>query len=97
MQDLFSIIEKPLITEKSTRLAREQNKFVFRVNPAASKIEIRRAVEQFFNVKVTDVATMNVRGKKRRLGRFSEGHTAHWKKAIVTVKQGQKIPIFEGV
>ncbi|HIE52100.1 MAG TPA: 50S ribosomal protein L23 [Armatimonadetes bacterium] len=97
MKDPRDIIVRPVATEKSYYLATEQNKYIFQVHPEANKIEIRRAVEEIFNVEVVKVNTMWVRGKRRRLGRFPEGRTPRWKKAIVTVRPGQKIPIFEGV
>ncbi len=95
MKDPYQIIERPIMTEKSIAGA-DQRKYTFRVNRHANKIEIARAVEQIFNVKVQDVNTINVKGKKRRLGRYPEGKTPDWKKAIVTLKPGYKIEIFEG-
>lgn len=90
------ILIRPLVTEKSTRLMSEANAYTFEVAPDATKPEIRRAVERIFNVRVVDVRTMWVRGKKRRLGRF-EGRRPDWKKAIVKLAPGQRIPIFEGM
>lgn len=90
------VIVKPLLTEKSVRLAR-QNKYSFRVHPRATKVDIRNAVEKGFGVRVTSVNTMHVHGKKRRLGRFTQGKTADWKKAIVSLREGDRIPIFEGL
>ncbi|MDI6829278.1 MAG: 50S ribosomal protein L23 [Armatimonadota bacterium] len=95
MKDPYQIIERPIMTEKSIAGA-DQRKYTFRVNRRANKIEIARAIEQIFNVKVQDVNTINVRGKKKRLGRYPEGKTPDWKKAIVTLKPGYKIEIFEG-
>ncbi|NLM63990.1 MAG: 50S ribosomal protein L23 [Firmicutes bacterium] len=88
------IIIRPIITEKSNRLTTE-GKYVFEVKRDANKIEIAKAVEALFNVTVTDVNTMTVRGKLRRQGRF-EGRTPTWKKAVVTLKAGDRIPLFEG-
>ena len=89
------IIIRPLITEKNTNLM-ALNKYSFEVDRAANKMQIRQAVESIFNVSVTAVHTMNVRGKMRRHGtRF--GYTADWKKAIVTLAEGDRIELFEGV
>ncbi|MGB4338479.1 MAG: 50S ribosomal protein L23 [Bacillota bacterium] len=88
------IIIRPIITEKSNRLTTE-GKYVFEVKRDANKIEIAKAVEALFNVTVTDVNTMTVRGKLKRQGRF-EGRTPTWKKAVVTLKAGDRIPLFEG-
>jgi large subunit ribosomal protein L23 len=98
MKSIHQVIDRPLVTEKTVSLAK-QNKYTFKVFPDANKIEIRDAVQQAFNVKVLRVNVIHVRGKRKRLGmrRFREGRTAHWKKAIVTVAQGQRIPIFEGL
>jgi large subunit ribosomal protein L23 len=73
-----------------------ENKYTFEVDLKATKPQIREAVEQIFNVDVEKVNTMRVRGKKRRMGR-SEGKRPDWKKAIVTVKEGQRIELFEGL
>lgn len=96
MKDPYETVERPLVTEKSI-VSAEQGKYTFRVSKVANKIEIARAVEQIFNVKVGGVNTMTVKGKKKRLGRHPEGKTADWKKAIVTLKPGYKIEIFEGM
>lgn len=88
------IIIRPIITEKSNRLTTE-GKYIFEVKRDANKIEIAKAVEALFNVTVTDVNTMTVRGKLKRQGRF-EGRTPTWKKAVVTLKAGDRIPLFEG-
>ncbi len=91
---LWDVIVRPRITEKGTVLG-ERNKYVFQVRPDANKLEIKAAVEQAFSVDVLAVNTMNVRGKPRRWGR-SLGHTSPWKKAVVTLQEGQTIDIFEG-
>jgi large subunit ribosomal protein L23 len=89
------IILRPLITEKNTNLM-ALNKYSFQVDPSADKNQIKRAIEEIFGVTVTTVRTMNLRGKKRRRGaRF--GYTADWKKAIVTLSEGDRIDLFEGV
>jgi large subunit ribosomal protein L23 len=89
------VIIRPVVTEKSTRLMAE-NKYTFLVHPQATKVDIRRAVEELFNVTVVKVNTMKVRGKKRRYGRLV-GRTSDRKKAIVTLKPGDKIEIIEGL
>jgi large subunit ribosomal protein L23 len=89
------IILRPLITEKNTNLM-VYNKYSFEVDRNASKTQIRQAIEEIFKVSVTKVHTMNMRGKMRRRGmRF--GYTADWKKAIVTLAEGDRIELFEGV
>lgn len=90
-----NIIIRPLITEKISNLQEVENKVAFVVDRSANKIEIRKAVEEKFDVKVKKVATINVKGKVKRLGRF-EGRRSHWKKAVVTLKEGFKIDFFEG-
>lgn len=89
------IIIRPVISEKSMGLM-EDNKYTFIVDPKANKIEIKHAIQELFNVKVEKVYTMMVRGKKRRQGRF-EGKTPDQKKAIVKLRPGDKIEIFEGL
>ena len=96
MDDSHKILRRPLITEKSTIHKEMDNQLAFEVDRRANKIEIRKAVEKAFKVQVEDVRTMNYRGKSRRVGR-SVGRKPHWKKAIVTLKPGQKIEFFEGV
>ncbi|WP_017872948.1 50S ribosomal protein L23 [Candidatus Caldatribacterium saccharofermentans] len=93
MEDRRSIIIHPIVTEKSVRLQKE-NKYVFRVDPRATKPEIKKAVEEMFGVTVLKVNTINVKGKRKRLGRF-EGRTSSWKKAIVFVKPGERIKAFD--
>jgi large subunit ribosomal protein L23 len=95
MKDIYGIIEKPLITEKSVDGA-AIGKYTFRVSKDANKIEIADAVEKIFNVKVRDVNTMTVKGKKKRV-RYKMGRTSDWKKAIVTLEPGNTIEIFEGM
>ena len=95
MKSAYDIIIKPVITEKTVALM-EQGKYTFRVAKDANKFEIKNAVQDIFKVNVVDVATMNVRGKVKRMGR-SEGKTASLKKAIVTLKEGQQIEVFEGL
>jgi large subunit ribosomal protein L23 len=89
------IIVKALITEKANRL-REQNVYQFMVTTRSNKHQIKNAVEKLFGVEVIDIKTTNMPAKPRRLGR-SEGHKSGYKKASVTLKQGQKIELVEGV
>ena len=89
------IIIRPLVTEKMSYLQEDENKVGFVVDKAANKIEIRKAVEAKFDVKVKKVATVNMKGKVKRMGRF-EGRRAGWKKAIVTLQEGFNIDFFEG-
>ncbi len=96
MRDPFTIIERPLLTEKSMDQS-HHGKYTFRVAKDANKVEIRDAVHRIFKVDVVKVNTLNVKGKKRRVGRFKEGKTVDWKKAIVTLKAGQSITMFEGL
>ena len=93
-RDPRSIILEPVITEKSARGLELYNKVVFVVARDANKIEIGKAVEELFSVTVLGVRTMSVSGKLKRLGRF-EGRRAGWKKAIVTLKEGDSIEFFE--
>ncbi len=96
MRDEYSIIIKPIITEKSTALKEEKNLLCFQVDPRATKIDIRRAVESIFKVKVEKVNIVNIKSKPKRLGRF-EGKRSGWKKAYVTLKKGEKrVEYFEG-
>ena len=91
MKDPYSAIISPLRTEKGTKLL-AFNKYLFYVTKSANKIEIREAIEEIYKVKVEKVNTITVRGKKKRV-RFVEGKTPDWKKAIVTLRQGEKIEI----
>ncbi len=95
-EKLSQILLAPLLTEKSMAQKSEHNVYVFKVRPDANKIEIKAAVEHFFDVKVSDVKTCKVRPRKRRIGRYV-GKKAAWKKAYVTVKPGSgEIEFFEG-
>jgi large subunit ribosomal protein L23 len=96
MEEPHKIIRRPLITEKSTIQKEMNNQLAFEVDRRANKIEIKKAVESIFKVQVEDVRTQNYQGKIKRLGR-NTGRRRHWKKAIVTLKAGQKIEFFEGV
>jgi len=92
----YDIIRKPLLTEKSNKILETENKYSFRVNPHANKAQIKQAVEQVFDVKVKSVATLRMKGKMRRVGRYL-GRKPNWKKAIVTLQEGHSIDFFGGV
>ena len=94
--DMYHIIRKALITEKSTIAKDESNKYIFEVDRRANKIEIAKALEKLFKVKVLDVHVMNVTGKKKRVGKIL-GEKRSWKKAVVTLAPGSRIEIHEGV
>lgn len=95
--NVMDVIRGPLITEKATRLKEDGRTLCFEVATAATKSEVRRAVEQLFGVKVDTVRTVSMRGKLKRYGRF-EGKRPDWKKAFVTLRKGEKmIEFFEGV
>ncbi|HEU5161933.1 MAG TPA: 50S ribosomal protein L23 [Thermoanaerobaculia bacterium] len=91
------IIRRPLVTEKSTGMKETSNVIAFEVSPDANKIQVKKAVEELFKVKVAEVRLLNVRGKIKRLGRFA-GRRRDWRKAYVKLAEGQKAPeFFEGV
>ncbi len=91
----YQVIKRPIITEKSTAQA-SQGKYTFEVDKKAAKGEIKRAVEELFGVKVLGVRTANIRGKEVRVGRRRTlSKRSDWKKAVVTLKEGDKIDIFE--
>jgi large subunit ribosomal protein L23 len=91
----YDIVIKPIITEKSSLLKEASNQYVFQVGKAANKIQVRKAVEKLFKVKVVSVQIANLEGKKKRLGKF-QGKKPDWKKAIVKLSPKDKISIFEG-
>ncbi len=93
--DLHQVIVRPVVTEKSSAAYQLQKAYTFEVHPEASKHQIRAALESLFGVNVTDVRTMQVRRHAVARGRF-RGTTARWKKAVVTLKDGQTLPVFEG-
>ncbi|HXY31623.1 MAG TPA: 50S ribosomal protein L23 [Gemmatimonadaceae bacterium] len=95
MPTLHETIVRPLVTEKSSEAYQERGEYTFRVHPAATKPDIKRAIESLFAVHVVGVWTSNQRGKAKRVGR-SVGRRAHWKKAIVKLREGDSIEIFEG-
>jgi large subunit ribosomal protein L23 len=91
--DPHKIIRRPVISEKSTILTERNNKYVFEVAPDANKIQIKQAVQEIFKVNVTKVRTLRMCGKKKRV-RLQVGYTPDWKKAIVTLKEGDRIELF---
>jgi len=96
MKDFYGVLKKPLITEKSNLLKEGFNQIVFEVDKKANKVEIKKAVEKLFKVTVVKVHTIHVRGKTKRMGR-SFGKKPNWKKAVVTLKERERVDFFEGV
>jgi large subunit ribosomal protein L23 len=96
MKDPRSIIKRAMITEKGARLREKHNCYLFQVSPEANKIEISEAIHSIFKVDVEEVRTINVRGKLKKMGR-TQGRRSAWKKAIVTLKQGQTIDLFDQI
>jgi large subunit ribosomal protein L23 len=96
MKAYHYLIKGPIITEKTHTQREVANKLTFRVDIKANKIEIRKAIEDIFKVKVLGVNTIHVRGKKKRMGR-TEGMRPDWKKAVVTLAPGEKISGYEGL
>jgi large subunit ribosomal protein L23 len=96
MRDPRNVVRRALITEKGTVLREVRNQYLFEVQRDANKIEIKRAIEQIFQVKVASVRTQQIMGKVRRQGRYV-GKRSDWKKAIVTLKPDQKIDLFEQI
>jgi large subunit ribosomal protein L23 len=94
--DFYRIIRKPLITEKGTKQKEQANQYAFEIDRTANKVMVRSAVEEIFKVKVLNVAVMNMKGKRRRVGK-NLGKKADWKKAIVRLAPGEKIEFFEGI
>jgi large subunit ribosomal protein L23 len=92
----YEVLRRPLVTEK-TQLLTAQNKYVFEVALGANKLQIREAVQKAFNVNVEQVNTLRVRGKVKRMGRRSGGQQPDWKKAVVTLRAGDQIELFEGI
>ena len=96
MMDIYQVIKEPRITEKANIQREDTNQVTFKVHKKANKVEIRQAVETFFKTKVLDVRTMNVRGKRRRMGK-TVGKKSDWKKAVVRLAPGENIEFFEGM
>lgn len=93
MKDAGVVIKRLQLTEKGTLLSETGNKYLFEVNPDANKIEIKRAVEETFSVSVTGVNTMNYKGKRKRNRSSRYGKRRDWKRAVVTLKDGEKIDL----
>ena len=93
MPTVYNVIRRPIITEKALIAREAEGSLVFEVAAAASKTEVKQAVEKLFNVKVATVRTANVEGKERRRGKFS-GYLPDWKKAYVRLRAGEKVPDF---
>ena len=93
--NIFDVLRAPKMSEKTLSLKEEANQFAFEVDQRTNKIQIKESIEKSFKVSVLKVRTMNVRGKKKRLGRY-QGLKSSWKKAIVTLKEGDTIEYFEG-
>lgn len=96
MASLYQILKRPIVTEKTTILRDALNQYVFEVDPKANKVQIRRAVEMAFDVRVADVRTSIVRGRQRRT-RQGIGQAPNWKKAVVTLYAGQEIDLYSGL
>lgn len=92
----YTIIKRPLITEKSSQAKEAKNAYAFEVDPRANKIEIKQAIEHIFKVKVTEIRTVTMPGKARRFGMHQTAKKP-WKKAVATLKAGERIEIYEGV
>ncbi len=90
----YDVLIRPLLTEKITTIREIKNAVAFAVDSRATRIDIHRAVEKIFSVKVASVNVMNVRGKKKRQGRYS-GRRSDWRKALVTLRPGEKIELYE--
>lgn len=93
MNEPYDLIRTVRLTEKGSVLSEKLNKYVFEVSPRANKVQIKQAIEKLFGKKVLDVNTCNYAGKKKRQRQAAYGRTAHWKKAIVTLKAGDKIEL----
>lgn len=93
MRDIYQIIDTVRMSEKASLLQENENTYTFKVDKRANKIEIRQAVEKFFKVKVLDVRTANCAGKAKRRRRADAGRTAHWKKAIVRLQDGDNLDL----
>jgi len=96
MRPMHEILKLALVTEKGTKLKEKENRYFFAVDKKATKLEIKKAIEEKFKVKVKKVTTMNMWGKTKRLGRF-EGKRPNWKKAVIQLSPGETIELFEAV
>jgi large subunit ribosomal protein L23 len=95
MPTKYEVVVRPVVTEKSSAAYQERGEYTFQVHPEASKPQIREAIQSLFGVTVTGVWTMKKQGKEKRMGQ-NVGRRSSWKKAIVKLKDGDSIPIFEG-
>jgi large subunit ribosomal protein L23 len=96
MRSLYSIIRRPRFTEKGSQLKESENKILVEVSPDANKLEIKKAVEEIFKVKVNKISTINIKGKWKKHGK-SLGKRSDKKKAVITLKKGEKLDFIEGV
>ncbi|MEW6118193.1 MAG: 50S ribosomal protein L23 [Nitrospirota bacterium] len=96
MKHIYDVIKKPLFTEKGMDIKERENKILIEIDANANKHEVKKAVEEIFKVKVEKVATVNVKGKMKRFGK-SVGRRSDKKKAIITLKPGEKLDFIEGV
>ena len=97
MERIYEVIKRPLMTEKNTIIGEKQNAYVFEVAKDSTKDEIKAAIERLFNVKVKDVNTLITHGKMKRVSGRYYGRRSKWKKAVVTLNEGHKIQLVEGV
>ena len=93
MKDIYQVIDTVLISEKATLLQEENNEYVFKVDRNANKLEVKRAIGQLYGKKVATVRTLNCRGKSKRNRRADASRTAHWKKGIVRLKDGETLDL----
>ena len=96
MMDLYTIIKRPRFTEKGSHLKESENKVLVEVSPDANKLEIKKSMEEIFKVKVDKVSTINIKGKWKRHGKYL-GRRSDKKKAVITLKKGEKLDFIEGV
>ncbi|MFP3982847.1 MAG: 50S ribosomal protein L23 [Desulfurivibrionaceae bacterium] len=94
MKNIYDVIKKPCLTEKGMTLQESNNQIVVKVDPKANKIEIKKAVEKLFNVKAEKVRTVNMHGKKKRMG-YHFGRRSDWKKAYINIAEGQQVDFLE--
>lgn len=96
MMDARTVLRRPLLTEKATIAREVANEYAFEIDPRANKIDVKRAIEKLFEVKVKSVRTVNRQGKIKRMG-IHQGRRAAWKKALVTLEEGNTLDLFEGM
>jgi large subunit ribosomal protein L23 len=95
MPTKYEVVVRPIVTEKSSVAFQERGEYTFEVHPSATKPQIRVAIESLFGVKIVGLWTLNMQGKEKRMGQ-TVGRRPNWKKAIVKLREGDSIPIFEG-